>query len=162
MQHIVRRAAALAALTVLAILAGCGSLGGPKLDVPELAIVSIATTSSDMFNQQFVVRLNIENPNDVELPVKAIEYRLFLEGDSFAEGTWKHAFKVPAKGEKEVDMMVTTNFVSGLGRLLSRLNGRDKVNYVFEGTLMTDVGSAKKIPFQETGGVQLHTMVRQQ
>lgn len=162
MSQIVRRAAALAALAAFAILTGCSSLGGPELDVPQLAIVSIATTSSDMFNQQFVVRLNIENPNDIELPVKAIDYRLFLEGDSFAEGMWKHPFKVPAKGEKEVDMMVTTNFVSGLGRLLSRLNGRDQVNYVFEGTMMTEVGSSKKIPFQQTGSVQLSGMVRKQ
>jgi LEA14-like dessication related protein len=160
MDQIVRRAAALAASAAFAILAGCSST--PELDVPQLAIVSIATTSADMFNQQFVVRVNVENPNEIELPVKAIEYRLFLEGDSFAEGVWKHPFKVPAKGEKDVDVMVTTNFVSGLGRLLSRLNGRDQVNYVFEGTMMTEVGAARKIPFQETGSVQLSGMVRKQ
>jgi len=163
MDQIVRRAAALAALAAFAFafVAGCSSFGGPKLDVPRLAIISIASTSADMFNQQFVVRLNVENPNDIELPVKAIDYRLFLEGDSFAEGMWKHSFKVPAKGETEVDMTVTTNFVSGYGRLVSRLSGRDKVNFVFEGTLMTEVSSAKKIPFQETGAAQLNRMARQ-
>jgi LEA14-like dessication related protein len=152
MEQTVRRAAALAAFTLTTVLAGCSSFG-PKLDVPRLTLMSIAATSPDMFNQQFVVHMNVENPNDRELPVKAVDYKLFLEGDSFAEGVAKRSFVVPAKGETEFDMTVTTNFVSGLGRLLSRLSGRDQANYVFEGSLMTDVSGAKKIPFQETGSV---------
>jgi LEA14-like dessication related protein len=157
MHQFVRRAAALAAMATVAaltMLAGC-SLMAPKLEVPRLSLVSVATTSADMYSQQFVVRLNVENPNDRELPVKGIDYKLFLEGDTFAEGMAKEPFVVPAKGETEFDMTVTTSFVSGLGRLLSRLNGRDQVHYVFEGKVMTDIGPVKKIPFQETGTVQL-------
>jgi LEA14-like dessication related protein len=158
MGQFVRRARALAAITALTLLAGCSSFGGPELEVPRLTLVRVSTTSPDMFNQQFLVKMNVENPNDQELPVKAVEYKLFLEGDSFAEGTSKRAFVVPAKGETEVDMPVTSNFVSGLGRLLSRLSGRDQINYVFEGKLLTEVKSAKKIPFQETGSVQFTRM----
>ena len=147
MDQIVRRVSALAAIV---LFAGCSSLGD-EVQVPRLTLVSVSTTSADMFNQQFLVRMNVENPNDREMPVKAIEYKLFLEGDSFAEGTAKRAFVVPAKGETDFDMTVTSNFVSGLGRLLTRLSGRNQVNYVFEGTLLTDMSGAKKIPFQETG-----------
>jgi LEA14-like dessication related protein len=162
MHQFFRRASARAAITTVAalmLLSGCSMLA-PKLEVPRLALVSVSTTSADMFNQQFVVRLNVENPNDRELPVKGIDYKLFLEGDSFAEGMATRPFVVPANGETEFDMTVTTNFVSGLGRLLSRLNGRDTVNYVFEGKLMTDIGPVKKIPFQQTGTVQLSRMMR--
>ena len=146
-----RRGALLAALLCLS---GCGTMG-PKLAVPELSIVQVSMTSADIFNQQFVVRLRVENPNDLELPVKKIDYELFLEGDAFAEGTITRPFVVPALGETDFDMTVRTNFVSGLGRLMSRLGGRTKVNYVFEGKMFTDVGSIKKIPFQETGTVEL-------
>jgi len=55
-------------------------------------------------------------------------------------------------------VIVRTNFVSGIGRLMSRLNGRDQVQYVFEGKVLTDIGMAKKIPFQETGTVNLAIM----
>jgi LEA14-like dessication related protein len=158
MDRLVRRVCALAAITALAMLAGCSSFGGPKLEVPRLTLMRVSTTSADMFSQQFLVKMNVENPNDQELPVKAIDYKLFFEGDSFAEGMSKRAFVVPAKGEIEVDMTVTSNFVSALGRLLTRLNGRDQINYVFEGTLMTEAKSAKKIPFQETGSVQFTRM----
>lgn len=135
-------------------LAGCSALA-PKIAVPQLSVVQVAMTSADVFNQQFLVRVRVENPNDRELPVKKIDYELFLEGDSFAEGTNAKPFVVPALGETDFDMMVRTNFVSGLGRLVSRLQGRTQVNYVFEGKVYADVGMVKKIPFQQSGTVNL-------
>jgi len=134
-------------------LTACSST--PKLAVPKLALVSVAMTSADIFNQQFMVRLNVENPNDRELPITGIDYKLFLEGDSFAEGLSNKPFTVPAKGDTDFDMIVRTNFVSSAGRLVSRLNGRDQVQYVFEGKLLTDVSGSKTIPFQESGTAAL-------
>jgi LEA14-like dessication related protein len=139
------------------VAAGCSSLG-PQLDPPRLTIVRVAMTSADIFSQQFLVRLHVQNPNDRDLPVRGIDYQLFLQGDSFAEGMSNKAFVVPALGETEFDMTVRTNFVSGIGRLLSRLNGRDQVEYVIEGKVLTDLGLVKKIPFQESGTVSLATV----
>ena len=153
-----KRLLAGAVLCVLSLcLTACSALG-PKIEVPRLSLVSVAMTSADIFNQQFLVRLNVENPNDRELPIRGIDYKLFLEGDSFAEGVSNKAFTVPANGETEFDMTVRTNFVSGVGRLMSRLNGRDQVQYVVEGKVLTDISMAKKIPFQESGSVSLGVM----
>jgi LEA14-like dessication related protein len=150
-----KRCLTAAALLALALtLSSCAAFG-PKLDVPRLTLVRIAMTSADIFTQQFLVRVHVENPNDRELPIRGIDYKLFLEGDSFAEGLSNKPFTVPAMGETEFDMMVRTNFVSGIGRLMSRLNGRDQVQYVVEGKVLTDISMAKKIPFQETGTVSL-------
>ena len=147
-----KRSFAGVALSVLVLcLAACSALG-PKIAVPELTLVRVAMTSADIFNQQFMVRMHVENPNDRELPIRGIDYKLFLEGVS------DKPFVVPAKGETEFDMIVRTNFVSGLGRLMSRLNGRDQVQYVFEGKVLTDISMAKKIPFQESGTVSLGIM----
>jgi LEA14-like dessication related protein len=144
-----------AALCALAMCLAACSAFGPKIQVPRLTLVRVAMTSADIFNQQFLVRVHVQNPNDRELPVRGIDYKLFLEGDSFAEGLSNQPFVVPAMGETEFDMTVRTNFVSGLGRLVSRLNGRDQVQYVVEGKVLTDLGMLKKIPFQETGTVSL-------
>ena len=133
---------------------GCSSLR-PELEAPRLALIGVAMTSADIFNQQFRVRVNVQNPNSEELRIKGLDYKLVLEGDSFAEGMLEKPFVLPPEGETDVDMMVRTNFVSGIGRLLSRLNGRTQVNYVIEGKLLTDIRFLKKIPFQETGSVNL-------
>jgi LEA14-like dessication related protein len=143
-----------AALCTLAVFFAACALG-PKVEVPRLTLVRVAMTSADIFNQQFMVRVHVQNPNDRELPIRGIDYKLFLEGDSFAEGVSDKPFVVPALGETEFDMIVRTNFVSGIGRLMSRLNGREQVQYVLEGKVLTDISMAKKIPFQETGTVSL-------
>jgi LEA14-like dessication related protein len=141
---------------VVCVLALClAACSTPKLAVPKLALVSVAMTSADIFNQQFMVRVNVENPNDRELPITGIDYKLFLEGDSFSEGLSSKPFTVPANGNIDFDMIVRTNFVSSAGRLVSRLNGRDQVQYVVEGKVLTDVAGLKKIPFQESGTVSL-------
>ncbi|WP_129781486.1 LEA type 2 family protein [Peristeroidobacter soli] len=136
---------------------GCSALR-PDLKAPRLALIAVAMTSGDVFNQQFLIRMNVENPNDRDLPIKGLDYKVFLEGDGFAEGKLNKPFVIPANGEIDFDMTVKTNFVSGVGRLLSRLNGRTQVNYSIEGDLLTDIRFLKKIPFEETGSVNLATM----
>lgn len=146
-----------ALLVLLVALSGCSALA-PKLETPRLMLVSAAMTSGDIFSQTFRVRMNVQNPNDRELPVRGIDYKLYLAGDSFAEGVSDRPFVVPALGETEFDLTVRTNFVSSIGRLLSRLNGKNKVEYVIEGQVLTDIGLLKKIPFRESGVVDLATM----
>lgn len=127
----------------------------PKIEAPEVVMLSVAMTSADMFNQQFLVRVNVKNPNAHELSVKTIDYQVFLAGDAFAEGQTTLPLVVPAQGETEFDMPVRTNFVSSLGRLISRINGQRKVDYAIQGTVILSSGMIRKIPFRHTGEVDL-------
>ncbi len=133
-------------------LAGCSALR-PDLQVPQLTLVSVAMTSADIFNQQFLVKVNVQNPNDRELPITGIDYKLFLEGDSFAEGVSEQALHRAGAGRHRLRHDGAHQLRQRRGRLLSRLNGRDQVNYVVEGKVLTDISMLKKIPFQETGTV---------
>jgi LEA14-like dessication related protein len=144
----------LVVVVLLVTGSSCSSLR-PDLEAPRLALIHVAMTSADIFNQQFLVRVNVQNPNKREMKIKGLDYTLFLEGDGFAEGMLNKPFTIPAEGETDFDMTVKTNFVSGIGRLLSRLNGRTQVNYTLEGKLLTDIRFLKKIPFNETGSVNL-------
>ena len=75
--------------------------------------------------------------------------------DSFAEGMSDQAFVLPALGEAEFDMLVTTNFVSSFGRLLSRVQGGklENIDYEITGKVMVDKGMVRKIPFNHRGTV---------
>ncbi len=92
----------------------------PRTSSPRRVVLNVQMLSTDMFAQKFRVRVKVENPNDVELKVKGIEFEFLLMGDGFAEGNSSDQFVLPAKGEAEFDMTVSTNFVSSLGRLISR------------------------------------------
>jgi LEA14-like dessication related protein len=142
-----------AAAAALLALGACTSLG--DLETPKLDVLGIQMLSTDMFAQRFVVRMHVQNPNDIELPVRGIDYKLLLMGDQFAEGVTNESFVLPALGEAEFDMTVTTNFVSSLGRLISRMGGGklEDVEYELAGTLMIDKGMMRKIPFNKRGTV---------
>ena len=149
-----KRVHALLIPAAFGLLAACTSLG-PKLESPKLSLVGIQVMSTDMFAQRFKVRVLVENPNDIELPVRGLEYDIILMGDSFAEGTSTSAFVLPAQGEAEFDMMVTTNFMSAFGRLLSRVGGGklENIEYEIVGKVYVDKGVLRKIPFSHHGTV---------
>jgi len=141
-------------VAVAVLAAACSSLGS-KLEAPSLSLVAVQMLSTDMFAQKFKVRVLVQNPNDLELPVRGLEYQIILMGDSFAEGTSNDAFLLPAGGEAEFDMTVTTNFVSSFGRLLSRVGGGklENIDYEIVGKVYVEKGMLRKIPFSHRGTV---------
>ena len=136
--------------------AGCATIPS-HLVAPEVDLIGIQMLSTDMFAQKFKVRVKVTNPNDLEVPVRGLDYQIFLMGDSFAEGNTSDRFVLPAKGEAEFDMTITTNFVSSLGRLISRVGGGklQNLDYEIAGTLMLDKGMIRKLPFNHRGTVDI-------
>jgi len=159
MSRLSLRALMLATLLALAACAGLGT----KLEAPTLEVTGVQMLSGDMFSQLFKVRVKVQNPNDLEVPVESIEYTLFLMGDRFGEGTTDHAFVLPARGEAEFDMMLTTNFVSALGRLVSRMGGSKLENVAYEitGKLHLQKGLMRTIPFNHKGLVNFSKAQKQ-
>ncbi|MGI9246183.1 MAG: LEA type 2 family protein [Steroidobacteraceae bacterium] len=146
--------------TLLLALGACSAFT-PRLETPDLELMGLQMLSTDVFAQKFRVRLKVTNPNDLELPVRGLDYQIFLMGDSFAEGNSVDRFVVPAKGEAEFDMVVTTNFVSSLGRLISRVGGGklENLDYEIAGSVLLDKGFVKKIPFNKRGKVDVSKML---
>lgn len=140
-------------LVLAAMAASCSTLS--DLQTPQVEIAGVQVMSADMFAQRFKVRLLVNNPNDVELPVKGLDYKIIMMGDSFADGVSTERFVLPAKGEAEFDMLVTTNFVSSFGRLLSRVGGGklEDIDYEIAGKILVDKGMVRKIPFSHRGTV---------
>ena len=150
----------LVVLLGLALAASCATLPS-DLKSPKLEVVKIEMQSSDMFAQRFKVRLNVENPNEIELPIKSLDYKLFLMGDSFGEGLSEEPFVLPAQGEAQFDMLLTTNFVSSLGRLVNRVGSRklQDIEYEIAGKVVLDKGFVRKLPFNYKGTVDFGKIV---
>ena len=143
-------------LGVTAGLAACSTLGS-KLEAPELSLVGMQMLSADMFAQKFKVKVLVKNPNDLDIAVKGLDYKIILMGDSFADGESSDRFVLPARGEAEFEMIVTTNFVSSFGRLLSRVGGGklENLDYEIAGNVLLEKGIVRKIPFNHRGTVDI-------
>ena len=146
---------AIAAAAAVALLS-CGCALAPKFTTPTLSIVGVRLEGSDLLTQHFKVRVHVANPNDRTLPVKGIEYTLEVDGEPFATGDSAASFVVPALGEAEFDMNVTTNVAGTLVRLLSR--GPDaaaNVPYRLSGKISLSQGWLQSIPFEQHGTFRL-------
>ncbi|HEY0767604.1 MAG TPA: LEA type 2 family protein [Steroidobacteraceae bacterium] len=135
-----------------ALLLGACALA-PKFTPPRLSIVNVQILNSDLWEQRLKVRMRVQNPNERTLPVKGLEYTVEVEGQEFASGVSAASFVVPAMGEAEFDMNVTTNLAGTLIKLLGR--GSDalgqSVAYRLVGKIALSQGLMRSIPFEERG-----------
>ena len=143
----------LMALVCVALLGACSAL--PKFEAPKLSVVSLKMQGGDFFSQRLQVRMRVFNPNDRELPIKGIAYRLEVSDTEIGNGSTAAPFTVPAMGEAEFDMQITANLAGALGKLLSRKNSSDPLDYRLVGDVKLSSGILRRIPFDERGSVKL-------
>ena len=149
---VTRAGRGLALLPLLALVACASTL---DLEPPKLSVVSMKVQSADLFSQRVNVRMRVMNPNARELPVKAIKYRIEINGLELAQGLADMPFVVPAQGEADFDLSVTANLASVLPKLLSGRGSSDTLDYRLVGDVSLSSGFLRRIPFDERGSVKL-------
>jgi LEA14-like dessication related protein len=143
------RAAAGAAL--LCVAAGCTML---QLEPPRLQVTEVSLLGADLLNQQLRVRMRVQNPNDVELPVRGLTYEVQVAGETFATGESRRDILVPALGSTEFDVDVTANAAAALLRVLGNRDRGDPA-YRILGRVHLARGVIKSIPFEHSGTIRL-------
>jgi LEA14-like dessication related protein len=140
-------------LATALLLSGCAS--ALKWEAPKLSVASMKLQSADIFSQRLVVHMRVTNPNDRELPIKGISYRIEVNDAELAQGLTDTPFVVPAMGEAEFDVQVTANLATALSQFLSRRGSTDTLNYRLIGSVALSSGFLRHIPFDERGSVKL-------
>lgn len=148
-----RRALVALGVPLLSLLGSCAVI--PKLEAPKLSVVGLKLQGGDFFSQKLQVRMRVFNPNDRELPIKGITYRLEVNDTELGNGSTAAPFTVPAMGEAEFDMQITANLASALGKLLARRNSSEALDYRLVGAVALSSGFLRRIPFDERGSVKL-------
>ena len=139
-------------LAMGALLVGCSSL--THLKAPDLKVVGVGFLGGDGHHQNLQLLIHVDNPNDRQISVRAIDYQLALAGTHIAEGSSAEPFTVPALGQSEF----TLNVNSDLGTLLKVVGAHlndPTVEYQVTGTLHLAEGMLREIPFKGHGQVPL-------
>ena len=147
---------------LLPFLAGFLLLGSacsglyPKLEKPRLNLVDLQIVDATLFEQRYDLKLRIRNPNEVDLPVSGIHYTLHLEGKAFAEGMSAEPFTVPAFGEEEVTVRMSTSLFSAVRQVVGMLEKEDGfLDYRITGKVRLDLPLVKVLTFNEEGRLGL-------
>ncbi|MEY2853912.1 MAG: hypothetical protein RL030_1044 [Pseudomonadota bacterium] len=143
----------LMAVAVFIVLAGCGGI--TDLQAPQLDVVDVKLLGGDLSGQQLRVRMRVTNPNDRELPVKGITYRMEVGGEQFASGAAESSFIVPALGSTEFDMSMNADMAGAVFRLLGSGRKLDNVDYRLSGKVSLSSGVLRSVPFDQKGSFKL-------
>ena len=142
-------------LSALTLLSACAAIP-TNLESPDISFVGIRALEASLFEQKLEVRLKVQNPNTIELPVNGLDVDVELAGEPFASGVSARQFVVPAHGEAEFDMIVTANAASALLKIAGGdRKAREAIAYRLRGKLSTKVGLLRSIPFEESGTLPL-------
>jgi LEA14-like dessication related protein len=140
----------------VALLSACAAQS--KLEAPNLSVIGMEMLESSLFTQRLKVRVRVQNPNDVELPVKGVSARLELAGEEFATGVSAASFVVPAFGESEFDLLVDASMARTVLAMVGKSkesNPMESLDYRLTGKVSLSSGFVRSIPFDESGSLNL-------
>lgn len=144
-------------LVALLLLAACATLSKPWT-APEIRPLGLRPAELRADRQSFLLNLLVKNPNDRTLPIKAMTYRLSLDGSEIASGASALERQIPAFGEETVDLEVNGNLMSLISRIPSlALGGRD-LEWKIAGTV-TVADGLLTLPYRYSGTVSPQTLM---
>jgi LEA14-like dessication related protein len=142
-------------LAACAVICGC-SLLAPKFEKPDVSVASVELTGGNFLQQNFLVKLNIHNPNNRTLPVTSLHVELNVGGERVASGVNTRAFVVPAQGETQFEMNVTANMALALLKLAGRQDPHgNSIDYDMTGGASIDLPFLRDLPFHQRGSFAL-------
>lgn len=146
---------AMTGLLLLSLLAGCASMR-PQLEQPKINLVGLDIRELGLLRQRYILTLSVQNPNSIAFPVRGLNYDVRIAGHDFASGASPKSFTVPARGETDVEVELSTNLVSTLQNVQALLLEKQKlIDYELSGQLELNLPFVKAIPFNNSGEFQL-------
>jgi LEA14-like dessication related protein len=128
------------------------SLLAPHVERPILTVVGIELVGGDLLQQNFLVKFNVQNPNDRALPVTGLHAELNVLGERVASGIVDRAFVVPAQGSSQFDMTISANLALVLFKLKASTDKRsDDIDYELTGAASIDLPFLREVPFRQRG-----------
>jgi len=125
----------------------------PKFERPILTVTSIEMQGGNLLKQNFLVKLQVQNPNDRPIPVQGLHAELSVDGERIASGVSNRAFIVPPLGQSDFDMTITANMALALLQLANRHG--DSIDYEVTGAASLDLPFLRDLPFHQSGSLSL-------
>jgi LEA14-like dessication related protein len=144
-----------ARFTLLALilgLGGCSTWLTGNYEDPEVHLKRVEVVKAKLLEQRFKLHVVIDNPNDEDLPVRGLTYKVSLEGLLLAEGEDDSWFSVRAHGQAVHVIEVRTNLWEHLKPLAKLLRHPDRpLQYRLEGELRTGLLFGHNLSLRRTG-----------
>ncbi|MFZ2290111.1 MAG: LEA type 2 family protein [Halopseudomonas yangmingensis] len=141
---------ALGTLMLCLWLTGCASIGG-HWDKPDVRLADVQMLKGNLWEQQFRVRLRVDNPNPRALPIRGMQYQIHLNDARLATGVSDRHFNVPAYGSEYFDIEVRSNLWRHIGDLIRLVDQQQPIEYRVDGHIRTGLWMAPRLNLEQRG-----------
>ena len=128
----------------------------PKFERPDLSVVSVNVQHANFLQQTFLVKFQVQNPNNRAIPVQGLKADLAVGGQHVASGVSNQPFVVPPMGQSEFDMTITANTAAVLLALSTQHS--DSIAYEVTGSASLDLPFLHDLPFHQVGSLSLQSL----
>lgn len=141
-------------LAVLSGLAGCSTWFTGGFEEPRIELRNVELVKARLLEQQFNLTFEIDNPNNIRLPVRGMVYSLHLNGVELADSQSDTWFTVPAHSRRSFEVPVRTNLWRHLKHMVRLLEKPEQpIRYQLKATIKTGWLFGRKVHLRRDGEI---------
>ncbi|MFJ4384271.1 LEA type 2 family protein [Pseudomonas sp. NPDC089408] len=149
----IQRARLLLLGTLMAWLTGCASWGGDDWREPQVHLVEVETVKARLLQQEFVLHVQVDNPNDSRLFIRNLSYAvrlndLLLVQDE--ESLWR---SVGGHARRTFKITARTNLWQHLKPLAKLLKSGEPLHYTLQAELATGLIIHRDLHLSRSGEI---------
>jgi LEA14-like dessication related protein len=141
-------------------LAGCSLVQIATMEPPRVDITGVQLVSATLSGADVLVQFQVDNPNDVNLILDGVGYKLRLNGQPLLDGSYDQRTEIAASGPTTVSLPVKVK-LDDLYRVISSLGGARTPEYVLDADLRfaVPVLGEVSVPVSKHGKVPLDRLL---
>lgn len=148
-----RIAVALCLLSPMWIL-GCAQLP-PGMEPLSVTLADIRPLQIGVLEQEYAMKIRVQNPNKLDIPLAGVSFGVELNGKRFAKGVSRQDTVVPAFGDVVLDVRAISTLGDVLNQVSSMRGGPpQRISYRLQGKL-TPARDYATLPFDSAGSLDL-------
>ncbi|MHC6224372.1 LEA/WHy family protein [Pseudomonas sp. X10] len=147
------KARQLALSLTLMLLAGCAGWGGDTWRDPEVHLVRVETVKARLHQQEFVLHLRVDNPNDSRLFIRNVAYSVRLNDLRLVEDEASLWRSVGAHERRTFKITARTNLWRQLKPLARLLKSGQPLRYHLQGELRSGLIFHRDLHLSRSGEI---------
>lgn len=143
---------------LLSCLPGCSSwFVDEHFQNPQVQLTQVEVVRARALEQEFLFRYRIDNPNDANLTVRGLTYRVHLEDIEITNGESGIWVEVPANGHAYYEVPVHTNLWRNMKQVVRLLRKDKPIRYRLDGELKSGLVFGRRLPVANDGELRNNT-----
>ena len=139
-------------LMLIVYLGGCASWFSGDSVEPTVHLVKVEVVRAKLLEQKFILHFRVDNPNDSDLTVCGLEYRIHLADMLLTEGEHEHWFTVGPKRSAYFKVPIRTNLWPKVKHVVKLLkNPNQQIPYRLQGEMETGLFIAHYVHLERNG-----------